>query len=62
MSLERFFLQIKNNLFNNKTMIDILLMFYRGGGMPKTAAKPSDVLDNILPVPAPPAAPVQQVF
>ena len=37
-------------------------MFYRGGGMPKTAVKPSDVLDNILPVPAPPAAPVQQVF
>lgn len=29
--------------------------------MPKTAVKPNDVLDNILPVAAPPA-PVQQVF
>jgi len=36
------------------------LVVSRGGGMPKTAVKPSDVLDNILPVPAPPAAPVQQ--
>ncbi|XP_046456531.1 PDZ and LIM domain protein Zasp-like isoform X14 [Daphnia pulex] len=35
------------------------LVVSRGGGMPKTAVKPSDVIDNILPVQAPPA-PVQQ--
>uniref|UniRef100_A0A0P5ZF26 PDZ and LIM domain protein Zasp n=1 Tax=Daphnia magna TaxID=35525 RepID=A0A0P5ZF26_9CRUS len=35
------------------------LVVSRGGGMPKTAVKPNDVLDNILPVAAPPA-PVQQ--
>lgn len=41
----------------------LFLLFYRGGGMPKTASKPSDAHDMIQHPPQPvPAAPIQQVF